>query len=233
MVTAHVRLMSIFNANLQYCLSIQRCCRCSESAVTATSPPYPPCRSPSASRLAPTSPISQHAAPLHVVRQALERALLQSNDDFWDQNPTKPEDMAKQCPKRRGIQAMQVFLRLHILIACQGTIMITTTSTFVASSVQTVRCCIVASWNRWLAHTNNHATSVPIGDCDCKQSVTTILPVAPDMLSESLLPTLLIDGMLPQPQFMQELPTCFAAMTMLDYVIGRADSKVFVPSFGL
>ena len=47
-------------------------------------------------------------------------ALLQSNEDFWDENPTKRENMAKQCPKRRSIQAMQFFLRLHILVACQG-----------------------------------------------------------------------------------------------------------------
>lgn len=142
----HVRLMLHVNANLQYCLSINGCCRCSESAVTATSPPYPPCPSPSASRLAPTSPTSQHAAPLHIVRQALERALLQTNDDFWDQNPTQPEDMAKQCPKRRGIQAMQFFLRLHILIACQGTTVIIATSTSVASSVWTVHCGMLDIW---------------------------------------------------------------------------------------
>ena len=135
-MTADVGLMLLFKAKLQHCLSVRESCRCSESAVTATSPLYPPCPSPSASRLAPTSPISQHAAPLHVVRQALERALLHSNDDFWDQNP--PVDMANQCPKRRGIQAMQFFLRLHILVACQGATILIATSSSVPSNAQTV-----------------------------------------------------------------------------------------------
>ena len=84
----------------------------------AVTPPQPALPSPST---LPTSPpASQPGAPLPLVRQALERALLQSNDDFWDQHPTNKKDMAKQCPKRRRIQAMQFFLRLHILVACQG-----------------------------------------------------------------------------------------------------------------
>ena len=83
-------------------------------------PPHSACLSSSPSTTAPSPYASQPAAPLHVVRQALERALLQSNNDFWVENPTKPENMAKQCPKRRSIQAMQFFLRLHILVACQG-----------------------------------------------------------------------------------------------------------------
>lgn len=97
------------------------CCRCSESAVKATScsPPYSPCPYPSSSRVA-TPPISQPAATLPVVRPALERALLQSNRRFWDENPTAEDKMADQCPRRRSRQAMQFFLRLHILVACKG-----------------------------------------------------------------------------------------------------------------
>lgn len=139
--TDQVDVLWLCKALLHFCLSVRGCCRCSESAVTATSLPYPPCPSPSASRLAATSPDGQCPAPLPVVRQALERALLQNNDDFWKKLPRiKREDMSKQCPKRRGVQAMQLFLRLHILVACKGTSLVNSCLPAV------VACAMQSSW---------------------------------------------------------------------------------------
>ncbi len=47
-------------------------------------------------------------------------ALLQDNEDFWAENPPHPSAMDQQDPARRNKLAMQMFLRLHILVACQG-----------------------------------------------------------------------------------------------------------------
>ena len=65
------------------------------------------------------SPASTTVAPMSIVRQALEAALLQDNDDFWVQNPP---DLTNCVPDagRRNQQAMQVYLRLYILIASKG-----------------------------------------------------------------------------------------------------------------
>lgn len=98
-------------------------CRCTESAVCATETGlfYRPCPSPSASRLA-ASPSARNspAASLRAVQQALEKALLQSNEDFWVENPPHSDAMDQQDPVRRNRLAVQLFLRLHILVACQG-----------------------------------------------------------------------------------------------------------------
>ncbi len=100
--------------------------RCRESAVCAieTAPSYRPCPSPSASRLAASPSVRAHgsdpAASLSVVRQALEKALLQDNEDFWAENPPDSNAMDQQDPFRRNKLAMQFFLRLHILVACKG-----------------------------------------------------------------------------------------------------------------
>lgn len=57
------------------------------------------------------------AAPMSTVRQALETYLLQHNNDFWDENEmTEP----KQDAGRRNIQAMQLYLRLYLLVASNG-----------------------------------------------------------------------------------------------------------------
>ncbi len=55
-----------------------------------------------------------------MVQQALEKALLQDNEDFWAANPPDPNAMDLQDPFRRNKLAMQFFLRLHILVACKG-----------------------------------------------------------------------------------------------------------------
>ena len=55
-----------------------------------------------------------------MVRQALEKALLQANEDFWAANPPDPNAMDQQDPFRRNKLAMQFFLRLHVLVACKG-----------------------------------------------------------------------------------------------------------------
>ena len=60
------------------------------------------------------------AASLVVVRQALQRALLQDNLDFWRQNRPDPKKMDQQDVKRRNRLALQLFLRLHILVATHG-----------------------------------------------------------------------------------------------------------------
>ncbi|KAL0036130.1 hypothetical protein WJX79_004586 [Trebouxia sp. C0005] len=102
--------------------------RCRESAVcaTETAPSYRPCPSPSASRLAASPSARAHgsdpAASMSVVRQALEKALLQDNENFWAANPPDPNAMDQQDPFRRNKLAMQFFLRLHILVACKGDI---------------------------------------------------------------------------------------------------------------
>ena len=57
---------------------------------------------------------------MSVVRQALEKALLQDNENFWAANPPDPNAMDQQDPFRRNKLAMQFFLRLHILVACKG-----------------------------------------------------------------------------------------------------------------
>ena len=92
--------------------------------ATESAPSYRPCPSPSASRLAaspsPRAHGSNPAASLSVVRQALEKALLQDNEDFWAANPPDPNAMDQQDPFRRDKLAMQFFLRLHILVACKG-----------------------------------------------------------------------------------------------------------------
>ncbi|KAA6422185.1 MAG: hypothetical protein FRX49_07936 [Trebouxia sp. A1-2] len=99
-----------------------------ESAVcaTETAPSYRPCPSPSASRLAASPSARAHgsdpAASMSVVRQALEKALLQDNENFWAANPPDPNAMDQQDPFRRNKLAMQFFLRLHILVACKGDI---------------------------------------------------------------------------------------------------------------
>ena len=92
--------------------------------ATETAPSYRPCPSPSASRLAASPSARAHgsdpAASLNVVRQALEKALLQANEDFWAANPPDPNAMDQQDPFRRNKLAMQFFLRLHVLVACKG-----------------------------------------------------------------------------------------------------------------
>jgi len=92
--------------------------------ATESAPSYRPCPSPSASRLAASPSARAHgsdpAASLTVVRQALEKALLQDNEDFWAANPPNPDAMDLQDPIRRNKLAMQFFLRLHILVACKG-----------------------------------------------------------------------------------------------------------------
>ena len=92
--------------------------------ATETAPSYMPCPSPSASRLAASPSARAHGsdpvASLNVVRQALEKALLQDNEDFWAANPPDPNAMDQQDPFRRNKLAMQFFLRLHILVACKG-----------------------------------------------------------------------------------------------------------------
>jgi len=92
--------------------------------ATETAPSYRPCPSPSASRLAASPSARAHgsdpAASLTVVRQALEKALLQDNEDFWAAKPPNPDAMDLQDPFRRNKLAMQFFLRLHILVACKG-----------------------------------------------------------------------------------------------------------------
>lgn len=95
------------------------CCRCSAEAVAATTlatPPHPtgPTSTPS------PRPTTQSGAALPVVRQALEGALLRSNRDFWVE--VIPEIVRRdlKCFKRRRIEAMQLFLRLYILVSCQG-----------------------------------------------------------------------------------------------------------------
>ncbi len=97
--------------------------------ATETAPSYRPCPSPSASRLAASPSARAHgsdpAASLTVVRQALEKALLQANEDFWAANPPNPDAMDLQDPFRRNKLAMQFFLRLHILVACKGGVPLT------------------------------------------------------------------------------------------------------------
>lgn len=57
------------------------------------------------------------AAPMSTVRQALETCLLQHNSDFSDENEmTEP----KQDAGCRNIQAMQIYLRLYLLVASNG-----------------------------------------------------------------------------------------------------------------
>ena len=120
------------------------CCRCGAEAVAATlavTPPDPAC--PTSSPFT-SPPASQPTAPLPLVRQALERALLQSNEDFWIEHSPHLKDMAKQCPKRRSIQAMQFFLRLHILVACQGM--------DASKVIQGFDCCNTAQYNGAVYH---------------------------------------------------------------------------------
>lgn len=80
-------------------------------------PPHPnsPDSSPS-----PPGAVGQPGAALPVVRQALERALLQSNGDFWVEAVPEIVRADQKCFKRRRIEAMQFFLRLYILVSCQG-----------------------------------------------------------------------------------------------------------------
>lgn len=100
---------------------VNRVSRCSEVQVAAAT-----VTSPAASLLTPLntskvadSPASTTVAPMSVVRQALEAALLQDNDEFWVQNPP---DLTNCVPDagRRNQQAMQVYLRLYILVASKG-----------------------------------------------------------------------------------------------------------------
>ena len=87
-------------------------------AATTTSPAACFATPLSTSKLA-DSPASTTVAPMSVVRQALEAVLLQDNDDFWVQNPP---DLTNCVPDagRRNQQAMQVYLRLYILVASKG-----------------------------------------------------------------------------------------------------------------
>lgn len=74
--------------------------------------------------LAPGPPSSsssgERAACAQTVRQVLERALLETHADFWRAVRIPRELMGRQCDVRRNRAAMQVFLRLHILIAFKG-----------------------------------------------------------------------------------------------------------------
>lgn len=93
--------------------------RCSEQQVAAaatTSPAHPLSTSPSHSRL-PSGPADMTPASMATVRRALDAALLQDNNDFWDKNPMTK---AVQDVGRRNQQAMQVYLRLFLLAASNG-----------------------------------------------------------------------------------------------------------------
>ena len=105
-------------------------CRCSKDEVAkiATGAPMSPdalCPGPTTSMPAagpPTGSSSgQHAACAQTVRQALERALLETFRAFWNELRVPRKLQGRQCNIRRNRAAMQVFLRLHILIAFKGT----------------------------------------------------------------------------------------------------------------
>ena len=53
------------------------------------------------------------------VRRVLEACLLQDNDDFWVQNPPDLKNCVPDAG-RRNQQAMQVYLRLYMLVASKG-----------------------------------------------------------------------------------------------------------------
>ena len=97
-------------------------CRCSEDAVLAlacarySQPRAPP---PSSGLSQPDS--EAEAASMPNVRQALERALWLSNLVFWKRNLPPRDAMDRQCLSRRNQLALQLFLRLHILVATKGT----------------------------------------------------------------------------------------------------------------
>ena len=113
------------HASVYLAHNTRRYCRCSEGDVAATQmggPPYPRCPSPSTSRLASSPPATGQAASLATVRQALEQAVLQDNEPWWDEHQPDLNKMTEQCSRRRKDLAMQFFLRLHILVACQGSI---------------------------------------------------------------------------------------------------------------
>ena len=67
-------------------------------------------------------PVGQPGATLPVVRQALEKALLQSNHDFWVEAVPEIVRADQKCCKRRRIEAMQFFLQVYILVSCQGVV---------------------------------------------------------------------------------------------------------------
>ena len=100
-------------------------CRCSEGDVYApegAAAPYRLCPSPSASRLAASEAVPNGpAASRQTVQQALERALLQDNESFWEENQPAANAMDRQDSGRRNKLAVQLFLRLYILATCEGT----------------------------------------------------------------------------------------------------------------
>ena len=103
------------------CLLFGRCSVSSVLAIEGSSACYRPCPSPSASRLAGSPPaMKAPAASMVVVQQVLERVLLQDNEDFWAENQPDTTAMDQQDPARRNKLAMQLLLRLHILVSCHG-----------------------------------------------------------------------------------------------------------------
>ena len=128
--------------------------------ATETAPSYRPCPSPSASRLAASPSARAHgsdpAASLHVVRQALEKALLQANEDFWTANPPDPNAMDQQDPFRRNKLAMQFFLRLHVLVACKGGAL-SLTPCYTHSFIHTKSLCRVPPFRNYFLSDAGHA----------------------------------------------------------------------------
>ena len=100
-------------------------CRCSQNAVLSLAHACGT-QTPSQSFALPTSSNLNQldgeaaAASMLTMRLALQRALWQSNVDFWKQNRPAPEAMAEQSIGRRNQLALQLFLRMHILIATNG-----------------------------------------------------------------------------------------------------------------
>lgn len=56
---------------------------------------------------------------MSTIRQTLDGTLLQVNSDFWDLNPLDSKNPVQDMGRRTQI-AMQVYLRLWLLVASRG-----------------------------------------------------------------------------------------------------------------